>query len=243
MENEIIPIKEAATMLGVTMTTLRRWDKAGKLKAIRAGDKGHRYYTKKDLDLFIQDLSTIAWDWAIDTATHELDSHYYCSDSATFQSKLEKLRTDLITVKDKNVESIISLIVLVAGEIGNNSFDHNLGNWPDVRGIFFAYDLKRRNIVLADRGIGILTSLQRVRPSLATHGEALKVAFTERITGRAPESRGNGLKLVRKVITENPLTLDFRTGDAQLLLKKGEENVNVETYDQIFHGCFASITF
>lgn len=244
MINQLIPIKEAAKMLGVTMTTLRRWDNEEKLKAVRAGEKGHRYYRKKDLALFIQDLSTMAWEWAIGEATQELDSHYYCPDSAVFQSRLERLRTDLMTINDKDVKLINSLIVLVAGEIGNNSFDHNLGNWPDVRGIFFGYDLKRRNIVLADRGIGILTSLQRVRPSLATHGEALKVAFTERISGRAPESRGNGLKLVRKVMCENSLALDFRTGDARLILREGDTEVKLDKgYDQFFRGCFSSITF
>lgn len=245
MENKMIPIKEASIMLGVTMTTLRRWDKSGALKAIRAADKGHRYYRKKDIDLFMQDLSTIAWEWTFNEATVDLDSHYYCPDSAVFQSRLEKLRIDLATIKSKSVDLIISLIVLIAGEIGNNSFDHNLGNWPDVRGIFFGYDLKRRNIVLADRGIGILTSLQRVRPSLVTHKEALEVAFTERITGRAPESRGNGLKLVRKVMNEQPsLTLDFRTGNARLIFTKGDVEINVEEADdEFFHGCFASITF
>ncbi|MBU3928070.1 MAG: MerR family transcriptional regulator [Bacteroidetes bacterium] len=244
MIDRLIPIKEAAKRLGVTMTTLRRWDAEEKLKSVRAGEKGHRYYRKKDLDLFIQDLPTIAWEWAIDEATQEPDSHYYCPDSSIFQSRLEKLRTDLMTIDDKNVELINSLIVLVAGEIGNNSFDHNLGNWPDVRGLFFGYDFKRRSIVLADRGIGILASLKRVRPLLITHKEALKVAFTERISGRAPESRGNGLKLVRKVVHENPsLTLDFRTGDARLILKEGDYDVNVETSDQFFRGCFASITF
>ena len=242
MQNKIINIREASKILGVTMTTLRRWDKKGKLKSIRAGEKGHRYYRKKDLDLFIQDLSTIAWEWTIDEVANEPDEFYHCQDSATFQLGLEKLRTDLLTIKD--VQPIHSLIVLVAGEIGNNSFDHNLGNWPDARGIFFGYDLKRRNIVLADRGIGILASLKRIRPSLTTHKEALKVAFTERITGRAPESRGNGLKLVRKVISESALTLDFRTGDARISLRKGD--IEVESYEdccQFFHGCFASITF
>ena len=225
----------------MTITTLRRWDDAGKLKAVRAGEKGHRYYRRKDLDLFVQDLSTIAWEWEIDHAVHELDSHYFCIDSATFQSKLESLRADLMTID--GIEPIVPLIVAAVGEIGNNSFDHNLGNWPDVRGIFFAYDLKRRNVVLADRGIGILASLHRVRSSLATHESALKVAFTERITGRAPESRGNGLKLVRKIVRENPLTLDFRTGDARLLLREGDEEINVHTNDQTFRGCFASIIF
>jgi len=242
MENKLIPIKEAALMIGVTMTTLRRWDQSGALKSVRAGEKGHRYYRKRDIDLFVQNLSNIAWEWAVGETAHELDSHFYCSNSAVFQGRLEELRNDLVTIQ--SLSPIRSLVVAVAGEIGNNSFDHNLGNWPDAVGIFFAYDLKRRSIVLADRGIGILTSLQRVRPSLATHQEALKVAFTERITGRAPESRGNGLKFVRKVLQENPsLSLDFRTGDARLVLEKGDKDINVDAGVDLFRGCFASIVF
>ena len=241
MDEKLITIREAADILGVSIDTLRRWDKSGKLTSVRAGKGSHRLYRKRELDLFIRNLSTLAWEWAIDQAVHELNHHYYCPDSTLFQSKLETLRIDLINIPD--ISPISSLLILIAGEIGNNSFDHNLGNWPDVRGIFFAYDVKRRNLVLADRGIGILQSLQRVRPSLKTHKEALKVAFTERITGRAPESRGNGLKLVRKVVSENPFTLDFRTGNARLILRGGDQNLKIETYDQFFHGCFASITF
>ena len=45
-----------------------------------------------------------------------------------------------------------------------------------------------------DRGRGILTSLKAVRPGLHTDSEALRVALTERVSGRAPEKRGNGLK-------------------------------------------------
>ena len=38
-------------------------------------------------------------------------------------------------------ENIVPLIVAVAGEIGNNSFDHNLGKWPDSPGVFFGFDV------------------------------------------------------------------------------------------------------
>ena len=48
--------------------------------------------------------------------------------------------------------------VAVAGEIGNNSFDHNLGNWADMIGIFFYYDEKTHTIILADRGQGVLVT-------------------------------------------------------------------------------------
>lgn len=241
MNNKLIPIKEAAKLLGVTMTTLRRWDEAGTLKAVRAGEKGHRYYRKRDIDLFIQDLSSTAWEWVSSQVANDPESDYYCPNSAVFQARLEKLRSALLTVE--GMESLHSLIVAVAGEIGNNSYDHNLGNWPDVIGIFFGYDPERREIVLADRGIGILSSLSRVRSELTTDEEALKVAFTERITGREPESRGNDLKFVRKIVCEYPLVLDFRTGNARLNLKKGDNEIDAITTDELFRGCYAIIKY
>ena len=46
-------------------------------------------------------------------------------------------------------EKLYSLITLVTGEIGDNSFAHNIGKWPDTAGIFFGYDLEKRVIVLS----------------------------------------------------------------------------------------------
>lgn len=42
-------IGEAAKYLGVSRDTLRRWEKRGKIKAIRS-PTNRRYYTKKQLD-------------------------------------------------------------------------------------------------------------------------------------------------------------------------------------------------
>jgi excisionase family DNA binding protein len=42
-----IRIGEAAKLLGVTTMTLRRWDKAGYLKAIRLGNRNDRRYQKE----------------------------------------------------------------------------------------------------------------------------------------------------------------------------------------------------
>lgn len=238
---KIIPIKEAAKLLGVTMTTLRRWDEAGKLKAIRAGETGHRYYNKEDLSLFINDLPSIAQNWASSPSGQDPDPDYYSPNSSIFQARLTKMDKTLSTVED--AKEIHSLLVAVTGEIGNNSFDHNLGNWPDTPGIFFAYDLTKRIIVLADRGLGILSTLRRVRPELSSHEEALKVAFTERITGRAPESRGNGLKFVRKVVSGYPLSLEFQTGDAKIAMKNGDTDLSFVESDEFLRGCIASIRF
>ena len=135
-----------------------------------------------------------------------------------------------------------SLLTSMVGEIGDNSYAHNLGNWPDILGIFFAYDLNKRIIVLADRGRGILETLKVVRTELESHTEALKVAFTEIISGRFPERRGNGLKSVVQNILTSDVELTFRTGDAQLDLKKGDRELKIIKC-ATFHGCFAVLKF
>ncbi len=97
--------------------------------------------------------------------------------------------------------------------------------------------------MLANRGLGILTTLQKVRPALKGHKDALKVAFTETISGRAPESRGNGLKFVRNIVMQNPIRLIFQTGDALLKLQQGKEGVVVENSERYIRGCLAVIEF
>ena len=96
---------------------------------------------------------------------------------------------------------------------------------------------------MADRGLGILSTLKRVRPDLISDSRALEVAFTEIISGRAPESRGNGLKFVRKIVSENPIGLIFRTGDAELILPKDSSELNIRSSPESFRGCLAFITF
>ncbi|MEK7123528.1 MAG: helix-turn-helix domain-containing protein, partial [Patescibacteria group bacterium] len=226
-------------ILDVSVDTLRRWDKSGKLVAIRKEGGAHRYYRQSDLDVFLSDLVKLAYEWTINSAG--FPSQFYCENSAVFQTKLIKMQDALI--KDSAVGAILPLIVAVAGEIGNNSFDHNLGNWPDIPGIFFGYNINQRRIVLADRGLGILATLRRVRPDLKNHAEALRVAFTEIISGRAPEERGNGLKFVRRVVSENPIGLFFRTGDAELRLKKENNELFITRSAVVIRGCFAIIEF
>lgn len=239
MAEEIITISEAAEILGVSIDTLRRWDKNGKLSPVKTSKAGYRLYYRSQIELFLNDLFGLARDWVVKNT--EISSQFYCSNSAVFQTRLIHMQDLLMGVPE--LHSIFPLIVAVAGEIGNNSFDHNLGNWPDTPGIFFAYDTHKRNVVLADRGLGILATLKRVKPGLNNHEEALRVAFTEIISGRSPESRGNGLKFVRKVISENPIGLVFRTGDAELILAKDSSELNIRSSAEPFRGCLAFITF
>ena len=239
MPEEFITISETAEILGVSIDTLRRWDKSGKLKPAKTSKAGYRLYYKSQVELFMNDIFSLARDWVLKNT--EMPSQFYCSSSAVFQTRLIQMQDLLMGVPELN--QIFPLIVAIAGEIGNNSYDHNLGNWPDIPGIFFGYDIHKKNIVLADRGLGILATLKRVKPTLNTDEEALRVAFTEVISGRSPESRGNGLKFVRKVVLENPIGLIFRTGDAELILAKDSNELNIRSSSEPFRGCLALITF
>src|SRR3989344_8603955 len=237
-DQNMIAIGKAAELLGVSQDTLRRWDKSGQMPSVKSAG-GHRLYSRFQIELYLSDLQILAKNW-VESGT-EISPELHCSDSSTFQARLHKMEGLLSQVK--KLKDIFPLIVAVAGEIGNNSFDHNLGNWPDIPGVFFGYDIGKGRIVLADRGQGVLATLHRVRPSLETHTEALRVAFSEVVSGRAPENRGNGLKFVRQVIADNSIGLAFRTGDAELVLRKNKADLDIRGSPTEFHGCLAFITF
>jgi len=237
MKEELLTIGQAAEYLGVSLNTLRRWDESGKLVAIKKDGGTHRYYREKDLEIFASDLMKFASDWIQDGV--EFPGTFYCPTSSIFNARLTKMEYALM--QKPGFEKLYSLIVLIAGEIGDNSFAHNLGKWPDTAGIFFGYDLAKGIIVLADRGLGILETLRQVRPELPSHVAAVEVAFTEFISGRSPEKRGNGLKLVREVVMEQPISLFFISGDAELRLKGSDKVFRVTRGQRIVRGCLAKI--
>lgn len=178
--------------------------------------------------------------WVSDPPT-EPESEYYCPDSLVFKTRLNRLENGLSKIDE--IKNTFSLLSAIAGEIGNNSYDHNLGNWPDVRGIFFAYDLNKKQIVLADRGLGLLKTLRKVKPELKNDAEALQVAFTEIISSRMPEARGNGLKFVRQVISDNQYKLVFYTGNSQLSMTGKSADLTIKNSDFDYHGCISLIIF
>ena len=49
---DYLSLQEAAEYLGVSAQTLRRWDHAGKLHAVRRAGSGYRYYRRTDLEPF-----------------------------------------------------------------------------------------------------------------------------------------------------------------------------------------------
>ena len=124
------------------------------------------------------------------------------------------------------------------------SFDHNLGNWPDIPGLYFSYDLDRRIIVLADRGVGIKSTLLRVRPEMKDDIEALTVAMTEFVSGRTPEQRGNGLKFVRTVAMQNPIGIALQSGVAIATIEKDNpKKLKVTLADRFVRGVLARIEY
>lgn len=241
-KDALISIGEAAKKLGVAIQTLRRWDQDGKLVAQKTTG-GQRRYLLSDLERFASsDLFSSAQSWATKTLPPPLPSEVYCPTRSVFEVRLQRFSTMLEA--SGVAGDFFSLIVSAAGEIGNNSFDHNIGNWPDDPGVFFGYDTLKGIIVLADRGQGILATLERVRPELRDHAEALRVAFTEIVTGRAPEKRGNGLKFVRrKVVEKGAASIIFQTGDARLSMAAGASEFAIETVKDSIRGTLASLKF
>lgn len=239
MEEQLLTISQAAEYLGVSLNTLRRWDESGKLVAIKKEGGTHRYYRENDLEIFASDLMKFASEWIRDGI--EFPGTFYCPTSSIFNARLTKMQDALM--QKPGFEKLYSLIILITGEIGDNSFAHNLGRWPDTVGIFFGYDLEKRIIVLADRGLGILETLKQVRPKLSSHVEAVEVAFTEFISGRAPEKRGNGLKLVREVVIDQPIDLFYTSGDAEVRMKGHNKVFRVTRGQRIVRGCLAKVEF
>lgn len=232
--------KELAKILGISRVAVFKKIKTGVIKAQKMGRNFVVF--KEDigeLEILLSELFRLAKNWAI--SGKEFSDQFYCQNSGIFQARLVKMEG--LMLQDSNAKDLFSLLTSIAGEIGNNSYDHNLGQWVDIPGIFFGYDLGKRQIVLADRGVGIFKTLKRVRPELKSHQEALELAFTEVISGRRPEARGNGLKYVRSVIEKNSINLLFQTGDAKLTLNGGSADLHIEMAKESICGCLAFITY
>jgi hypothetical protein len=185
-------------------------------------------------------MKTKAWDWVRGASPEKIEDEYYCKTRDVFQGRLDTMIAVFLQ-SGRIPENDVYMLSAIAGEIGNNSFDHNVGNWRDVTGIFFGYEMTENSpiIVLADRGRGIFHTLKRVKPELQNDEEALFTAFNEKISGRAPEPRGNGLKFVKENIKETKKHLSFTSGAAKaelndgMVLGRSKENIE---------GCFAIIT-
>ncbi|MCG2701153.1 MAG: hypothetical protein V1825_01765 [Candidatus Falkowbacteria bacterium] len=184
-------------------------------------------------------IEKLAYNWiTADPENADTASDFYCQTRDVFQARLEKMK--IILSKNKKLSEHRFLLSAIAGEIGNNSFDHNLGNWPNVMGIFFGYEIidDKCVIALADRGLGVLKTLQRVKPELNNHKDALNTAFTQIISSRHPERRGNGLKFVKNSIESKKFSLTFKSGDAAISIN---EVFKVKDAGENIKGCLSII--
>lgn len=241
MEKERLTIGEAAKYLQLSIDTLRRWDASGKLLAQKSAG-GHRYYLLSDLKRFRTDIDAIGEIWAASDQPPNIPKEYYCEHADRFSARLNRFAADL-RAADVLLDDIIPLVVAIVGEIGDNSFAHNLGSWPDLTGVYFAYDAPKRFVVLADRGQGVLKTLRRVKPSLDNDRDALVVAFTEFLSGRAPERRGNGLKFVREISETNFIGLRFQSGIAVVHIPREPGRMGLALASRNIRGTLARIDF
>jgi len=177
--------------------------------------------------------------WAMSGDKNLAGEDVLCQTRDIFQARLDHLFKDLQRVLQNDY--LTYLIIAIIGEIGNNSFDHNLGSWHDIPGINMTIGIKTRKIILADRGRGVFTTIKPMKPEITNDGEALKTAFTEIISGRYPEQRGNGLKFVKDIIEKNNLWLDFYSGKA--LATIDSSGLKITQSDIIIPGTLSIIKF
>ena len=55
---DYLTVGDAAATLGVSRSTLRNWDKAGKLKPYRHPVNGYRLYCRQELEALLQEVQT-----------------------------------------------------------------------------------------------------------------------------------------------------------------------------------------
>lgn len=185
-------------------------------------------------------LAQRAFAWAAAASPPDLPAEDHCPTRDIFRARVDSLR---IALQRKGYpENRVPLVHAVLAEIGNNAFDHNTGNFRDIPGVFYGRTFDPSPLfIIADRGQGVLTTLKRVRPALASDKEALRVAFLERLSGRAPENRGNGLKFVRKTLLGDGLDLFFQSGSASYCVEQKQEQW--EERPQAVPGCLAVLSF
>ena len=159
-------------------------------------------------------------------ASETKDTDFFCTTRDIFQARLD-------TYIVKTQEYLASAVI---GEIGNNTFDHN---WEyaegQCRGTYFNTDYAGK-IILADFGRGLKQSLSVVK-DCKSDLEAIKTAFTERLSGRSPEQRGNGLKFVCDTVKEKNWRLYFQSGDSYCIIE--DRSVNFAVADFHIAGCLA----
>lgn len=241
----VLSIGQAAKMLGVSISTLRRMDKNGIIDSLRNVERGKRYFFKADLLNLKSDGYKLAKEWV------KSDNKPNITKFKNFYYPTEAALTGQVTIGLREMlngfmsDDHISVIISATMELTNNAFYHNQGQWPDVEGVFYAFDRIERKIIIADRGVGLLKNLQLVRKDLNNHIDASRIAFTEQISSRGVAGhRGYGLKYVKICVVQELKRLIFQTGNAHLEIRaKDTKNIYIDQIDHSIQGCLAILEF
>ncbi len=171
-------------------------------------------------------------------AIEQVFSDYYCSTRDVFRARHDRWFNHLLKVMP--IEKAAKLLTIV-GEVGNNSFDHNLGHWQNAPGLCF-YPQKDF-VILFDCGRGIQASLKDAGFKFETDDDFFNAALTQRITGRAPERRGNGLKVSLAAVSELNIGFFIQSGDSYFANDKIPAEITDELKKYSNQGVIAYIYF
>lgn len=142
------------------------------------------------------------------SAPTKVSKDYWCFYRDEYKQRTERYFRQMLKKHDFNYAA---LLLSALSELGGNSFDHNLGKSKELPGLcFYANEAE---IFLFDDGQGIRSSLSAVGFSKSTDQEYVDMAMTEVVSGRAPEQRGNGLKLVVNVMKNLNLGFCLKSGE------------------------------
>ncbi|MDO8617440.1 MAG: hypothetical protein Q7N87_00910 [Candidatus Uhrbacteria bacterium] len=169
--------------------------------------------------------------WATSSTGSNPPNDFYCTTRDVGQARVEKLVAEFIRQSWNSNEA--GLLAAVIGELVGNCFDHNLGKWRDVPGCWLETIVEREvfRAIVADRGQGVLATLRQVLPELQDDKQALLVAFTKNITGRAPEQRGNGLKFVIRSLGQlNIEAFQYQSGTANFAFAGQLDLIGISRY-------------
>lgn len=124
-----------------------------------------------------------------------------------------------------------ALITSSIGELVDNAFHHNLGQWNSSFGplvILMAQnilDKQEINISICDFGVGFLETLKNNYPQLKSEAEAIEVAIKPKTTGRISKIGGNGLVYLQKNI--------FNGFSGEIAIRSKDSLVSVEKNGKI----------
>ena len=120
---KILKPNEVSEILNVTVRTLQKWDRAGKLKAQRTPTTNRRYYTQDQINEYLGKKNRISDKIVIYARVSKLSKAQYRSQKPDLQSQIEFLK-QYANAKGYIVDEIIT-------DIGSG-LDYNRKKWNEL---------------------------------------------------------------------------------------------------------------